>query len=931
MKRGSRSQLVCENRVRRGLPDEHHDMPQITYDARSLLINGRRSAISGAGVEYVAMDPSLRSSILRSFSSLGFNTLLASCPWHLHEPVPGGYVFDGRLDVAEFCREADALGLRTILRVGPAVGAPFDGGGIPTWMSDLPAVEARSGSPEFLELVSRWFAQLADRLVDLQADRDGGGPLIAIQVEHDWQCGSEDSGAAYMRELVRYARERGFTVPILTANGFWSQTEGAVETWTGWDDLFTNVRQMASIQPDMPRICVIDRGGASNAFHRPGIAGLTIDPDDLADRFARVVAAGGQPIVAHAFEGQFPAGATGRDAHGEISPTPYPSALVDGLGRPTDQGRKVARIARFVRDFGPTVADLDPEDQPLVRDLDDPSPGPIIVSRCGGVGELMLAFDRGGTGRVDLIDRAGRRIPLDFDEHRVTWRIFEADLAGRGRLDFASATPMAFLAGRLIVLSAAAGSRVELSIDDRPIDMTTPKPGRRWSPSIEVDDDFTIVLLDEASASTLMEDVGPDGSVSILLGAAHVRRDGSVEPLADGPLVRIDADGTVSTPSTSESSSPRNRRAKGWSTWSEPDPRDPDHPRSIPVDGDLGLATMGAGLDHAWFTANLRLPDDKKRTLRLLGGLADAQVWIDDESLGRFVDGEIPFDGGGGDRRIALFAGHRPRRVEGLRAPADGDRPGALVSVKPLTGVTRSTVDHPPMDPFEVASFIPGAADGELTAPSGIELAFVHRRKSSLILEIDRGSAGVIVLNGEPIGTFGREGARVVLGKSESEHFKSGGNRLLILPLEHVAEEGVETEIELVEVAEELVSPDAWRVRRFDPAPDLRIGHWNGAPAKSFAGPHWVKAVIPVSSRIRKEIPESGATIRLEGLTRGRIRVNGVDLGGYALRAPGERLTRKTVVPEISVPGSILADEPGIEVEIFDEGGADPSKVVVRF
>ncbi len=906
-------------------------MPQITYDARSLMVNGRRTAISGAGVEYVAMDPSLRGSILRSFAALGFNTILASCPWHLHEPMPGRFSFDGRLDVGGFCRDAEAQGLRTILRFGPAVGAPFDGGGIPTWMSDRPEVEARSGSSEFLELVSRWFARLAEQLVDLQADRDGGGPLIAIQVEHDWQCGSAESGEAYMRELVRYARERGFTVPILTSNGFWSQTEGAVETWTGWDDLFTNVRQMAIIQPDMPRICVIDRGGAPTAFHRPGVAGETIDADDLADRFARVVAAGGQPIVAHAFDGQFPAGATGRDEHGEISPTPYPSALVDGLGRPTERGRRVARIARFVRDFGSTIADLDPDDQPLVRDLDDPSPGSVFVSRRGGIGDLVLGFARGENRRTDLIDRSGRRIPLDFDEHRISWRIFEADLAGRGRLDFASATPLAFLGGRLLVLSAPAGARVELSIDDRPIEMTAPRIGRRWSPTVEVDEDFTIVLLDEASAASLMEDVDSQGFPAVVVGAAHIRRDGSVEPLAEGSPVRVALDGSISTPPTFEQSAPRNRKAKGWSTWSEPDPRDPDHPRSIPVDGDLGLAAMGAGLDHAWFTASFRIADNRKRVLRLLGGLADAQVWLGDEPLGRLVDSELPFSGGKGEHRIALFAGHRPRRVEGVRAPADGDRPGALVAVKPLAGVKRSVVDQPPMDPFVVASFIPGAADGELTAASGIELSFVHRRKSSLILEIGPGSAGVIVLNDVPIETFGREGARVVLGRSESEHFRNGGNRLLVLPLEHVAEEGVETDIRLVEVVEELVSPDAWRVRRFDPAPDLRIGYWNGTPAKSFVGPHWVKAVIPVSSRIRKEIPDSGAIIRLEGLTRGRIRVNGVDLGGYALRAPGERLTRKTVVPEISVPGSILADEQGIEVEIFDEGGADPSKVVVRF
>ena len=72
------------------------------------------------------------------------------------------------------------------------------------------------------------------------------------------------------------------------------------------------------------------------------------------------------------------------------------------------------------------------------------------------------------------------------------------------------------------------------------------------------------------------------------------------------------------------------------------------------------------------------------------------------------------------------------------------------------------------------------------------------------------------------------------------------------------------------------------------------------------------------------------AVIRLEGLTRGRIRANGIDLGGYALRIPGERMARNIEVPEGAIPHSILAERKEVELEIFDEGGADPSKVVVR-
>jgi beta-galactosidase GanA len=54
-------------------------MPPITIDSHSLMIAGRRTAIAGAGVEYAAMDPSIRPAVLRSFAALGFNTVMASC------------------------------------------------------------------------------------------------------------------------------------------------------------------------------------------------------------------------------------------------------------------------------------------------------------------------------------------------------------------------------------------------------------------------------------------------------------------------------------------------------------------------------------------------------------------------------------------------------------------------------------------------------------------------------------------------------------------------------------------------------------------------------------------------------------------------------------------------------------------------------------
>lgn len=894
-------------------------MPTINYDARSILIAGRRVAIAGAGLEYAALDPSVRADRLRALASLGFNVVESSCPWMLHEPVPGLVGFEGRLDLNAFLEEAGSAGLRTILRIGPAVGAPWDGGGLPPWLTEVAGLEARSGTPAFMERVASWFATLAERIVDHQANRAGGGPLIAIQIEHSWRCGDTSSADAYLRELLRFVRERGLTVPVLTSNGFWSPVEGAIERWSGWDDLFSNVRQLVGIQPNAPRLCSIDRGDGPDAFRRPGRRHAECTPEDLVGRMARVVAAGGQPIVSHAVAGSLPAGAAGIDDAGPIAADAIASPLIDAAGRATDRGFAVGRMARFLRDFGPLVADLDPEDTPLVADPDDPDAEAMIVPRSGGLGDLVVVF-RGRSDTLVVVDREGRRIPVDFAGRSVAWRVFDADLDGRGRLDFATASPLAFVDGRLLLLAAPAGSTVELSIDGRPVEVKVPAArGSRSKPEVIEHAGFTVAVVSEEASEHVF-----DVSGGLVIGAVRQDAEGCVDPADGSKAWRIDVDGTVTSPETITPSAGRRRRPKTWAAWHEPDPFDPAHPRSIPFDGALGLASMAAGLDHAWISANVTLRDGKSRTLRFLGGLGDAQAWLDGKPLDPVRDGTLELKGSRGDHRLGLFVRHRRRHVDAMPAPSDADRPGALVAVKPLAGVKRRSVESPPVDPTSLSAFIPDGADGERTTDVGLGLSFTHRRKSTILLEVAPGSAGVVVVNDVPWATFGRSGARFELSAGSVEPFKAGANRIVLLPLEHVAESGVEPSVTLLEVVEELVPADGWRVRRWESAPDPRIGGWRSPATRTSPMPRWIRGEVPF-----RKVPEA-AVLELDGLVRGRVQVNGVDLGGYDLREPGARAGGHSPLA-MWIPESILSLGDRIVVDIFDEAGADPAKVAVRF
>ena len=133
------------------------------------------------------------------------------------------------------------------------------------------------------------------------------------------------------------------------------------------------------------------------------------------------------------------------------------------------------------------------------------------------------------------------------------------------------------------------------------------------------------------------------------------------------------------------------------------------------------------------------------------------------------------------------------------------------------------------------------------------------------MLEIEPGAAGVIMLNDRPFAVFGTGGFRRRLGTGMSDSIRSGKNRIVVLPLEHIEEAGIDVAVSIHEIVETFVERASWRVRRWESAPDTRIGHWNGVPRRrGDAQPHWVRGTVTAPKR-----DDVSVSVRLEGLTRG--------------------------------------------------------------
>ncbi|MCH2160355.1 MAG: beta-galactosidase [Phycisphaerales bacterium] len=900
-------------------------MPPVTFDGRSFSQANRRLWVTGARCEYTLCPPQGWADRLMAIKQQGFNTVLSSCPWLLHEPSKGRYDFSDGLDVAGFLRLAHEQGLRVILRIGPAVGRPFDGAGLPAWLADEPDVQVREADPAFMNICSKWYAKVAEQVADLQADQEGGNSLLAIQVEHDWFCGAVEPGRNYLGELVRFARERGFSVPILTSNGFWQDVEQAIETWVGWDDLLRNLRQVRALQSGKPRLAVLSPPG--NDRHVGAASGRScFDGAAITERIGSVLAAGGQPILDDAVQSIHVHAAPGADHEGPLSTVPVAQALLDETGEPTEAARLVKRIASFSSNFGALLSDLDPDTQPVTLDVTASSGdiGPAIVGMHGDGGRVNWIF-RGGSsseGCTLLLDD-GVQIPVSFGDSPVAWFVVGADLHGTATLDYANVPPYAVVGRRMLVLQGPARTAVFLSINGAPTQLAVPEDKPDGGAPLCVEHaGITVVVCNQAQIdrSVVHEDAFHFGVRRIDASGTLHAAGGVKKPL------KITADGTITAIETVAGRKVRKRSIASWEIFDEPDPRNPDHPRAVKVDGDLGLSSVGAAFDYGWFSAQVKASKASGLDLRFLGGLPDALMWIDGKPVDPVKDARTHVKLPRGEHVLSLLARHAPRRFDGATGAGQGDRPGSLVVVEPLKNCRRKVVKIDPADPFQVRRFVAGAADGQRTASHAETVTFTHRKKSPLLVEIEAGIPGIVMLNGESIAYHDGQGMRLQLVPRETEGFKSGENVVAFTPLENSGEDLDEPMLAVQEVVDELVVAEDWRFRRWE-QPDERIGSWreldDGSAAEGFR-PRWFRTTV---SRINRN--DGSGHLELRGLSRGRAWLDGVPLGAYELKAPG---TGKESSANARLPVPFIDTEPSgaHTLLLFDEGGDDPSEVTLR-
>ncbi|XP_065865856.1 beta-galactosidase 8 [Euphorbia lathyris] len=231
----------------------------VTYDHRSLLIDGKRRVLISGSIHYPRSTPEMWPDLIQKSKDGGLDVIETYVFWNGHEPVKNQFNFEGRYDLVKFVKLVAEAGLYVHLRIGPYVCAEWNYGGFPLWLHFIPGIKFRTDNEPFKTEMQRFTAKIVDMMKQEKLYASQGGPIILSQIENEygnidsafgpaaktyinWAAGmaiSLDTGVPWVM-----CQQRDAPDPIInTCNGFYcdqftpnsnNKPKFWTENWSGW-------------------------------------------------------------------------------------------------------------------------------------------------------------------------------------------------------------------------------------------------------------------------------------------------------------------------------------------------------------------------------------------------------------------------------------------------------------------------------------------------------------------------------------------------------------------------------------------------------------------------------------------------------------------------------------------------------------------------
>jgi beta-galactosidase len=186
--------------------------PHIDFDSKGFVIEGKRTFLVSAGLEYARIPHELWYDRLLRIKRAGFNCIEIYTIWNFHEEKEGKFNFTGNRDLGKFLDLVKQLNMYAIVRVGPYYCAEWDNGGYPIWLKFKKGVSVREDNKPFEQYVDRFFDHLLPVVFNRQINKGGAVVLVQLENEHPkgWGTAMPDG---YFTHLQSKALQMGLQVP----------------------------------------------------------------------------------------------------------------------------------------------------------------------------------------------------------------------------------------------------------------------------------------------------------------------------------------------------------------------------------------------------------------------------------------------------------------------------------------------------------------------------------------------------------------------------------------------------------------------------------------------------------------------------------------------------------------------------------------------
>ncbi|URE13790.1 Glycosyl hydrolases family 35 [Musa troglodytarum] len=245
----------------------------VTFDHRSLIIDGQRKLLISASIHYPRSVPAMWPDLVAAAKRGGVDVIETYVFWNGHEPSPGQFYFEDRFDLVRFAKIVRDAGMYMILRIGPFVAAEWNYGGVPVWLHYVPGTVFRTDNEPFKSHMASFTTFIVQMMKRENLFASQGGHIILAQaialnyrfisatdqIENEYgdiEAVYGDGGRSYSTWAVNMALSQNIGVPwimcqqydapdnvINTCNSFYcdqftpssaNKPKFWTENWPGW-------------------------------------------------------------------------------------------------------------------------------------------------------------------------------------------------------------------------------------------------------------------------------------------------------------------------------------------------------------------------------------------------------------------------------------------------------------------------------------------------------------------------------------------------------------------------------------------------------------------------------------------------------------------------------------------------------------------------